>query len=254
MKVKNILISQPKPAELEKSPYYEIIKKYGVTIDFYKFFKIEGYSSIDFRKESKVRLTDYTGVIFTSKNGVDHYFRLATELRFEIPDSMKYFCTTDTIAFYLQKYIQFRKRRIFYATQGNTSDLLDLIKKHKSEKFLIPCSEEHNNELSDLLDASKISYVKAVMYKTVSENMSFLDPEKYDLMIFFSPSGIKSLFKNFPDFKQGEKGIAVSGASTSAAAREAGLTVTFEGPNAVAPSMVKALEMFLASNASKGNK
>lgn len=254
MKVKNILISQPKPAELEKSPYFEIIKKYGVLIDFHKFFKIEGYSSIDFRKENKIRLNDFSAVIFTSKNGVDHYYRLAAELRFEIPDSMKYFCSTDTIAFYLQKYIQFRKRKIFYATQGNNNDLLELIKKHKTEKFLIPCSEEHNNELSDLLEANKLTYAKAVMYRTVSEDMSFLDPDKYDLLIFFSPSGIKSLFKNFPNYNQGEKSIAVSGASTASAAREAGLMVTFEGPNSVAPSMVKALEMFLATNAGKNAK
>jgi len=247
LKVKNILISQPKPVELEKSPYFEIIKKHNVNIDFHKFFKIEGYSSIDFRKENKVRLTDHTAIIFTSKNGVDHYFRLATELRIETPDSMKYFCTTDSVAFYLQKYIQFRKRRIFYA-QNNTNDLIELIRKHKSEKYLLPCSEDHNNELSDILEANKITYVKAIMYKTVSEDMTFLDLNKYDMLVFFSPSGIKSLFKNFPEFIQGEKAIAVSGQSTAQAAREAGINITFEGPNAVAPSMVKAIDMFLTAN------
>ena len=162
-KVKNILISQPKPADLEKSPYFEIIKKYSVNIDFYKFFKVEGLSSIDFRKESKVRLTDHSAIIFTSKNGVDNYFRLATELRTETPDSMKYFCSTDSIAFYLQKYIQFRKRRIFFSPQNNITDLMELIKRHKNEKYLLPCSEDHNNELSDALENNKISYVKAVM-------------------------------------------------------------------------------------------
>lgn len=248
MKVKNILISQPKPAELEKSPYFEIIKKHNVSIDFHKFFKIEGYSSIDFRKENKVRLTDHTAIIFTSKNGVDHYFRLAGELRIETPDSMKYFCSTDTIAFYLQKYIQFRKRRIFYATQNNTNDLVELIKRHKTEKYLLPCSEEHNNELSDILDSNKISYVKAVMYRTVAEDMTFLDLSKYEMLVFFSPSGIKSLFKNFPDFVQGEKAIAVSGQSTAQAAKEAGINITFEGPNAVAPSMMKAIDIFLSTN------
>lgn len=248
MKIKNILISQPKPADLEKSPYYEIIKKHNVSIDFHKFFRIDGFSSIDFRKESKVRLTDHTAIIFTSKNGVDHYFRLANELRTETSDSMKYFCSTDSIAFYLQKYIQFRKRRIFYATQNNVNDLIELIKRHKTEKFLLPCSEEHNNELSDILDANKICYVKATMYRTVSEDMTFLDIKKYDLIVFFSPAGIKSLFKNFPDFVQGETGIAVSGSSTATAAREAGLNITFEGPNAVAPSMAKAIEMFVSTN------
>ncbi len=250
MKIKNILVSQPKPVELEKSPYFEIIKKHNVNIDFHKFFKIDGYSSIDFRKESKVRLNEHTAIIFTSKNGVDHYFRLATELRFDTPDSMKYFCSSDNIAFYLQKYIQFRKRRIFYA-QNNVNDLLELIKKHKSEKYLLPCSEEHNNELSDILDANKITYAKAIMYRTVSEDMTFLDLSKYDLLVFFSPAGIKSLFKNFPDFVQGEKAIAVSGTTTAIAAREAGLNITFEGPNSVAPSMAKAIEMFISTNNKK---
>lgn len=247
MKIKNILVSQPKPSELEKSPYYEIIKKFNVNIDFHKFFKIEGLSSIDFRKESKIRLTDHTAIIFTSKNGVDHYFRLAGELRIETPDSMKYFCSTDTIAFYLQKYIQFRKRRIFYATQNSNADLIELIKKHKTEKYLIPCSEEHNNELSDILDSNKINYVKAVMYRTIAEDMTFLDLNKYDMFVFFSPAGIKSLLKNFPGFVQGEKAIAVSGSSTAQAAKDAGINITFEGPNAVAPSMAKAIEMHLSN-------
>lgn len=251
LKVKNILVSQPKPADLEKSPYFEIIKKYNVNIDFHKFFRIEGLSSIDFRKESKVRLTDHSAIIFTSKNSVDHYFRLASELRTETPDSMKYFCSTDSIAFYLQKYIQFRKRRIFFSPQNSILDLMELIKRHKNEKFLLPCSEEHNNELSEALENNKISYVKAVMYKTVSEDMSFIDLEKYDMLIFFSPSGIKSLFKNFPDFQQGERVLAVSGNSTATAAREGGLTITFEGPNPVAPSMAKAIEMHL-QNSNKG--
>lgn len=247
MKIKNILISQPRPVELEKSPYNEIIKKHNVSIDFHKFFRIEGLSSIDFRKESKIRLTDHSAIILTSKNGVDHYFRLAGELRIETPDSMKYFCSTESIAFYLQKYIQFRKRRIFWA-QNSTNDLTDLIKKHKTEKYLVPCSEEHNNELSDILDANKITYVKATMYRTVAEDMTFLDLDKYDMFVFFSPAGIKSLFKNFPNFVQGEKAIAVSGVSTATAAREAGLNITIEGPNAVAPSMAKAIEMYLSNN------
>lgn len=248
LKIKNILISQPKPVELEKSPYFELIKKFNVSIDFYKFFKIEGLSSIDFRKANKVRLTDHSAIIFTSKNGVDHYFRLASELRIETPDSMKYFCSTESIAFYLQKYIQFRKRRIFYAALNNSSDLVELIKRHKTEKYLLPCNEEHNNELSDILDANKISCSKAIMYRTVSEDMSFLDINKYDMFVFFSPSGIKSLIMNFPDFVQGEKVIAVSGSSTALAAREAGLNAMVEGPNSVAPSMVKAIELFLTNN------
>lgn len=248
MKIKNILISQPKPVELEKSPYFDLIKKYNVTIDFHKFFKIEGLSSIDFRTENKIRLTDHTAIILTSKNSADHYFRLASELRIETPDSMKYFCSTDSVAFYLQKYIQFRKRRIFFAAQNNICDLVELMKRHKSEKYLLPCSEDHNNELSDILDNNKINYQKAVMYRTVSEDMSFLDPNKYEMLIFFSPAGIKSLFKNFPNFVQGDKIICVSGAVTASAARDAGLQISIEAPNAITPSMTKAVEIFIANN------
>lgn len=247
MKIKNVLISQPKPAELEKSPYGEIIKKYCLNVDFHKFFRIEGLSSIDFRKENKVRISDYTAVIFTSKHGVDNFFRLAAELRTDIPESMKYFCSSEATAFYLQKYIQYRKRKIFYSSQ-ELHDLVDIIRKHKTEKYLLPCSAEHNNELSDMLDQHKISYIKAVMYRTVSEDMGFLDLSKYELLVFFSPSGIKSLFKNFPDFNQGEKAVGVFGQTTATAAREAGLTIMVEAPSPTAPSMAKAIEIYLAAN------
>ncbi|NTW24261.1 MAG: uroporphyrinogen-III synthase [Lentimicrobium sp.] len=247
MKIKNVLISQPKPAELEKSPYGEVIKKYCLNVDFHKFFRIEGLSSIDFRKENKVRISDYTAVIFTSKHGVDNFFRLAAELRTEIPESMKYFCSSEATAFYLQKYIQYRKRKIFYSSQ-ELHDLVDIIRKHKTEKYLLPCSAEHNNELSDMLDQHKITYIKAVMYRTVSEDMGFLDLNKYELLVFFSPSGIKSLFKNFPDFIQGEKAVGVFGPTTATAAREAGLNIMVEAPSPTAPSMAKAIEIYLATN------
>lgn len=247
MKIKNILISQPKPADIEKSPYSDMIKKYGLVVDFHKFFKIEGLSSIDFRKENKVRVADNTAVIFTSKHGVDHFFRLATELRVNIPETMKYFCSSESTAYYLQKYIQYRKRKIFFSSQEN-SDLVDIIRKHKTEKYILPCNEEHNNELSDLLDAHKINYSKAIMYRTVPENMSFLDLNKYEMLVFFSPSGIKSLQHNFPEFKQGEKIVGVFGPTTAQAAREAGLTIQIEAPSATAPSMAKAIEQYLAAN------
>ncbi len=247
MKVKNVLISQPKPADLEKSPYFDVIKKYNLNVDFFKFFKIEGLSSIDFRKENKTRLNDHTGVIFTSKHAVDHFFRLAAELRTEIPETMKYFCSSEAIAYYLQKYIQYRKRKIFFSGQ-EISDLVDIIRKHKTEKYLLPCNEDHNNELSDLLDHHKINYVKAIMYRTVAEDMTFLNLDKYEMMIFFSPAGIKSLFMNFPDFAQGEKIIGVFGHSSAEAATEAGLSIQVEAPTANAPSMAKAIEQFLAVN------
>lgn len=247
MKIKNVLISQPKPADLEKSPYGDLIKKYCLNVDFHKFFKIEGLSSIDFRTENKVRLSDYTAVIFTSKHGVDNYFRLAAELRIDIPETMKYFCSSEATAYYLQKYIQYRKRKIFFSNQ-ELSDLVDIVRKHKTEKYLLPCNQEHNNELSDLLDLHKIAYSKAIMYRTVSTDMTFLDLNKYDMMVFFSPSGIKSLFKNFPDFTQGEKAIGIFGQTTASAAREAGLKIMVEAPTPVAPSMSKAIELFLALN------
>ncbi|GAP45218.1 uroporphyrinogen-III synthase [Lentimicrobium saccharophilum] len=247
MKIKQVLISQPKPAEIEKSPYFDLIKKHNLCVDFYKFFKIEGLSSIDFRKENKVRLADQTAVIFTSKHAVDHFFRLAGELRAEIPETMKYFCSSESTAYYLQRYIQYRKRKIFFSNK-EASDLVDIIRKHKSEKYLLPCNEDHNNELSDLLDVQKIAYSKAVMYRTVSDDMTFLDLNKYDLLVFFSPAGIKSLQKNFPDFTQGEKIIGVFGHTTAEAAKEAGLNVIIEAPTVTAPSMAKAIEQYLAAN------
>ncbi|HAH57709.1 MAG: uroporphyrinogen-III synthase [Lentimicrobium sp.] len=247
MKVKNILISQPRPAEIEKSPYADIVKKYGINIDFHKFFRIEGLSSIDFRKENKVRLSEHSAVIFTSKHGVDNFFRLAGELRFEVPESMKYFCSAEAIALYLQKYIQYRKRKIFFSNQ-ELSDLVDSIRKHKNERYLLPCNEDHNPELSDLLDLQKIDYDKVIMYRTVSEDMSFLEPEKYDLMVFFSPAGIKSLLKNFKNYKQKDQLIGVFGPITAQAAREFGLKVAIEAPNEKAPSMARAIDQFLANN------
>ncbi|MDY0343173.1 MAG: uroporphyrinogen-III synthase [Lentimicrobium sp.] len=247
MKVRNVLISQPRPAEIEKSPYADILKKYGINIDFHKFFRIEGLSSIDFRKENKVRLSEHSAVIFTSKHGVDNYFRLAGELRFEVPESMKYFCSAEAIALYLQKYIQYRKRKIFFSNQELT-DLVDSIRKHKNEHYLLPCNEDHNPELSGLLDLQKINYDKVVMYRTVSEDMSFLEPEKYDLMVFFSPAGIKSLLKNFKNYKQKDRLIGVFGPNTAQVARESGLKLAIEAPNEKAPSMAKAIDHFLANN------
>lgn len=250
MKVRNVLISQPRPVEIEKSPYADLIKKYGVNVDFHKFFRIEGLSSIDFRKENKVRLSEHSAVIFTSKHGVDNFFRLAGELRFDVPESMKYFCSAETIALYLQKYIQYRKRKIFFSNQELT-DLVDSIRKHKNEQYLLPCNEDHNPELSGLLDAQKINYDKVVMYRTVSEDMSFLEPEKYDLIIFFSPAGIKSLLSNFKNYKQNDQLIGVFGPNTAQFARESGLSVAIEAPNEKAPSMAKAIDHFM-TNSHKG--
>ena len=249
MKVKNILVSQPQPAELDKSPYGQLAKKHNVTIDFYKFIQIEGITAKEFR-QSKVHILDYTAVIFTSRNAVDHFFRLAKDLRTEIPDDMKYFCISEATAFYLQKYIQYRKRKIFYSKQ-NFVDLLEIIKKHREEKYLLPCSDVHKQEITKLLQENNIQYTKAVIYKTLASDLKDISIDKYDLLLFFSPSGVKSLLKNFPDFKQGEKLIGAFGPTTSKAVKDAGLTLNINAPTKTAPSMTMAIEEFLEKNNKK---
>lgn len=249
MKIKNILISQHEPLELAKSPYGDLIRKYGVNIDFHKFFKVEGVSSREFRND-KVYLNEFSAVIFNSKNAVDNFFRIAKEVRVEVPESMKYFCISESIAYYLQKYVQFRKRKIFHGDQ-NLVQLMEVIKKHKTEKFLLPCSDVHNKDLPNLLEASKIEYREAILYRTVSDDLSGVNIEKYDLLVFFSPQGIKSLFNNFPEFLQGTKLIGAFGPSTATAASEAGLTVEITAPTNTAPSMTMAIDQYLAKSNKK---
>ena len=244
-KVKNILVSQPVPADLEKSPYGDLIKKYGVNIEFVKFFKIESVSVREFRDE-KVYINEHTAIIFNSKHAVDHFFGIAKDVRVEIPETMKYFCISESVAFYLQKYVQFRKRKIFFS-ENDLSQLMDLIKKHKTERFLLPCSDNHSKELPDLLDAAKINYSEAVLYRTVPAEMKTLvDINKFDMLVFFSPQGIRSLFHNWPDFKQGEIAIGTFGTTTSQAASEAGLKVNLSAPNPTTPSMTMAIDAYLS--------
>ncbi|TSA27926.1 MAG: uroporphyrinogen-III synthase [Bacteroidetes bacterium] len=244
MKIKNILISQPKPSELEKSPYGELAKKFNLNIEFRKFIKVEGITAKEFRKD-RINILDYTVVIFTSRNAVDHYFRIAKEMRTEIPDSMKYFCISESTAYYLQKYIQFRKRKIFHCKE-RFDILTELVKKHKNEKFLLPCSDIHKMEIPNILDTHKAIYKKAVIYKTIASDFSDVDICSFDLLIFFSPSGIKSLFKNFPEFKQNNCAIGVFGSSTAKAAQDAGLRLTIQAPTSTAPSMTMAIEQYLS--------
>ncbi len=243
MKIKNILVSQPKPIDLEKSPYGDLAKKYKLNIDFHKFIKIEGILAKEFRKD-RVNILDHTAVIFTSRSAVDHFFRIAKELRVEIPDTMKYFCISESTAFYLQKYVQYRKRKIFHGKQ-NFADLIDLIKKHKDETFLLPCSDIHKVSISDLLDANEIKYSKAVIYKTVASNLSKIAVENYDMLIFFSPSGVASLLKNFPNYKQNGTIIAAFGPTTSTAVTEAGLKLDLAAPTKTSPSMTMAVEEYI---------
>ena len=244
-KIKNILVSQPVPADLEKSPYGEIIKKHGVSIDFIKFFKIEGVTVREFRDE-KVYINEHTAIIFNSKHAVDHFFSIAKDVRVEVPETMKYFCLSESIAFYLQKYVQFRKRKIFFADQ-DSSQLVDLMKKHKGENFLLPCSDSRNRELPELLDAAKLNYKEAILYRTVPAEMKELvDLTKYNMLVFFSPQGIRSLFYNWPDFVQGDMIIGTFGASTAQVANEAGINVNFSAPNPTTPSMTMALDNYLS--------
>lgn len=242
LKVKSILVSQPKP-EGDKSPYFDLAEKYKLTVDFRSFIHVEGVSASEFRKE-RVNILDHTAVIFTSRNAVDHFFRMAEEMRITVPDSMKYFCISESTAFYLQKYVVYRKRKIFFGKQ-RFADLVDVMKKHKSEKFLLPCSDILKQVIPDTLDANGFDYSKAVMYRTVCSDLSDLEDVFYDVLVFFSPAGIESLFKNFPNFKQNNTRIAAFGPTTTKAVEEHGLTVNIKAPTQNAPSMTAAIENYI---------
>jgi uroporphyrinogen-III synthase len=241
-KIKTILISQPKPST-EKSPYFDLAERQKITIDFRPFIHVEGMEAQDFRQQ-RVDLAEHTAVILTSRLAVDHYFRMAKELRFEVPDSMKYFCISESTAYYLQKYVQYRKRKIFHGTI-KFDELLVLMKKHKSEKFLLPCSDLLKDSIPNALEAGSFDYSRAVMYRTVCSDLSDLSDVKYDILVFFSPSGIESLFKNFPDFEQGQTRIAVFGPTTAKAAEKAGLRIDIHAPTAKAPSMSMAIDQYI---------
>lgn len=252
LKVKNILVSQPKPVDLDKSPYGELCKTFNLKIDFHKFIKIEEVSAQEFR-QAKGSFQGHTAVILTSRHSVDHFFRIAKELRYEIPDSTKYFCISESTAYYLQKYVQYRKRKIFHGKQ-NFVDLLEVLKKHTDEKFLVPSSDVHKQTMFQLLDKEKLDYNKAVIYKTVASDLSDLDIENYDMVIFFSPAGIKSLYKNFPEYKQNNTLIAGFGPTTAKAVKEAGLKLDIPAPTKSAPSMTMAIEQHLIILAKENRK
>lgn len=254
MKIKKILVSQPKPAS-DKSPYYDIAAKHDVEIVFRPFIKVEGLSAREFR-QSKINLADFTAVIFTARTAVDNFFRLCEETRVSVPDTMRYFCTTEAIALYLQKYIVYRKRKISFGQTGrlNDSQLIAAVQKNHKEKFLLPVSDVHTESLQPLVDA-KIDFTPAVMYRTVSNDFAEDEPFDYDLLLFFSPAGIDSLLKNFPDFgKEGDREVAIGvfGAATAKAVKEAGLRLDIEAPTPATPSMTAALDTFLTENEKKG--
>lgn len=246
MKVKKVLVSQPKPAS-DKSPYYDIAKRYGVEIVFHPFIKVEGLTAKEFR-QSRLNLADFTAVIFTSRHAVDHFFRLCEESRVTIPDTMKYFCTNEAIALYLQKYIVYRKRKIFFGTSGTLTDatLQAAINKHHKEKFLLPISDIQA-PAETTTPGLKTDYTPAVMFRTVSNEISTDEPFDYDVLLFFSPAGIDSLLKNFPDFKEKMKNVhlGVFGPATLKAAQDAGLNPDIIAPTPENPSMTGALEAWL---------
>ncbi|MDR0843822.1 MAG: uroporphyrinogen-III synthase [Tannerella sp.] len=243
MSIKKLLVSQPKPAS-EKSPYFDIAEKYGVEIDFRPFIKVEALPAKEFRQQ-RVSILDYSAVIFTARTAIDHFFHLCDELRITIPETMKYFCMTETIAVYLQKYIVYRKRKVFFGLSGKTEDLVFIIGKHAKEKYLLPVSDVHKDDMMHLLDMKKIHYTTAVMYRTVCTDFSGEGKLDYDMLLFFSPTGISSLLKNFPNFSQKDIKIGCFGPSTAKAALEAGLRLDVEAPTPEAPSMTAALELYL---------
>jgi uroporphyrinogen-III synthase len=242
LKVKTILVSQPEP-ETEKSPYFDLSESCKVKVDFRPFIHVEGVDSKEFRQQ-RINIQEYGAVIFTSRNAVDHFFRIAEEVRYNVPDSLKYFCMSESTAYYLQKYVVYRKRKIFHGRQ-RIEDLMPLIKKHKTEKFLLPCSDILKQDIPDTLEQHNITFAKAMLYRTVCSDLSDLKDVNYDVLVFFSPAGIQSLFENFPNFKQNDTRIAVFGATTAKAAEQAGLEINIAAPKPEAPSMTMALEQYI---------
>jgi uroporphyrinogen-III synthase len=238
LSIKTILVSQPKP-EGEKSPYYDLAEKFKLKIDFRSFIQVEGVSAQEFRAQ-RINLADQTAVIFTSKTAVDHFFRIAEETRFTVPDTMKYFCISEAIALYLQKYVAYRKRKIFHGKQ-TIEELAELMKKHKTEKYLLPCTDILRDKIPEVLDGQKLNFTKAVLYKTVAADLSDLEDVYYDLLVFFSPGGIESLFKNFPDFKQNDTMIAAFGPTTANAVLKNNLRLDLHAPQPNMPSMTAAI-------------
>ena len=246
--IRKILVSQPKPSN-EKSPYYDIAKEFGVQLVFRPFIKVEGITAKEFRNQ-KVNILDHTAIVFTSRHAIDHFFTLAKELRLVIPEKMRYFCVTETVALYIQKYVQYRKRKVVFGTTGKIDDLIPSMVKHRDERFLIPMSDVHNNDVKELLDSKGLYHTECVMYRTVSND--FTEEEiktfDYDMLIFFSPTGIHALANNFPDFNQGTTRIATFGPSTAKTVEQEGLRLDLQAPSPQYPSMTSALRAYLREN------
>lgn len=241
--IKKILVSQPQPTS-PKSPYYDIAARHNVEFVFRPFIKVEGLSAKEFRQQH-INILDYTAIVFTSRHAIDHFFNLCKEMRVTIPEDMKYFCITETVALYIQKYVQYRKRKVFFGATGKINDVLPAMVKHKNEKYLTPLSDVHNDEISKMMESKNLKHTECVMYRTVSNDFAANEVFDYDMLVFFSPSGISSLQKNFPNFEQGEIAIATLGPTTAKAVKDANLRVDVEAPSPEFPSITAAIEDFI---------
>lgn len=248
MAVKTILVSQPRP-EGEKSPYFDLAEKYKLKIDFRPFIHVEGVDVQEFRTQ-KVNISEHTAVVLTSKVAIDHFFRMAKEVRFDVPDTMKYFCISEAIAYYLQKYVTYRKRKIFFGKQ-TINDLVEVMKKHKNEKFLLPCTDILRDNIPETISEHKLNFTKAILYRTVASDLSDLEDVYYDMLVFFSPGGVESLLKNFPDFKQNKTLIAAFGPTTAQAVIKNNLRLDVHAPQPEAPSMPAAIELYIKNDLKK---
>ena len=246
MKIKNILVSQPKPTS-EKSPYFDIAEKYNVHIDFKPFIQVEGLPLQEFRSQ-RIEVLDYTAVIFTARTAIDHFFRLCEEMRITIPETMKYFCVSENIALYLQKFIKYRKRKVFFAESGKWEDLVQIMAKHKTENYLFPQSDVHSDEVHQMLEAKKLKHTECVMYRTVSNDLPTDKPLDFDMVVLFTPAGVDSLLKNIPDFKDRNIKLACYGKATAKAIQDAGLPLELEAPLVKAPSITGSLSLYLEEN------
>jgi uroporphyrinogen-III synthase len=244
--VKKILISQPKP-DGDKSPYFDLAKKYGLNLDFHPFILVDGIQAKDFRKQ-KIDIASFSAVIFTSRNAIDHFFRICDEMKVSVSQETKYFCIAEAVALYLQKFILYRKRKVFYGADGTNKSLFDVINKHKdNEKFLYPCSESFDSEITNWLISNNCEHATPVMYRIISNDITEVMARGYDVICFFTPGGVKSLIENFPKFKQNGTRIGAFGTNTFKAAEDAGLVLDIKAPQPQAPSMVSALEIYLSS-------
>lgn len=251
--VKKVLITQPRP-DSEKSPYFELERKYGVRLDFHPFIRLEGIPAKDFRKQ-KIEVGNCTAVVFTSRNAIDHFFRICEEMKVSMAQDTKYFCITEAVALYLQKFILYRKRKVFYGNDGTNKSMLEVVNRHKeNEKFVYPCSEnQQDGEIVNWMKSNNCSFTTAFMYRTISADVKeVLEKNHYDIICFFTPSGVKSLFDNSPGFKQNGTLFGAFGGNTSKAISEAGLKITIQAPEPGAPSMLAALDKFLAVHTGKG--